>query len=185
MPPYVPIDALEHTVVQNNDVVVPALPRSADRRRPYPVHFASDPGPVRSNDATQRSGCWPQRTLTARWVNSRSAGLIRQFNNAMDMVGHDRECVDLDMSIVPRNAMPVFVRDPPIRVHYHAAIHDLPEQWLAIVRAECHEVQARQRVIVGALTDTAAMVSIGVENVSAVHDVENTGLYECPSMRAT
>ena len=109
-----------------------------------------------------------------RWLNSCFAGPIGQFDDTMEVVGHDGERVNLDMSIMSRNAMPVCMRNPSVRVHDHPAIRDLPEPWMAILCAERHEIQAGQCVIVGAFPDAEAMVTSGVECVRAVHDAENT-----------
>ena len=101
------------------------------------------------------------------------------------MVGHDGERVHLNVCVVPRNATPVFMRDPPVRVHNDPAIRGRPEPWLAILRAERHEIQTGRCVIVRALADTAAMVAFRIECAWAMHDVENSGLNECLLMRAT
>lgn len=142
MPQDVSIDPFKHPVVQDDDVVIAALPKRVDRCGPRTVHVAHNTCAVGSNDRTQRSRSRSQWALTKRGRNTLSGRPIGQFDHTVDMVRHDGERVGIQMSVMSRHAIPVFVSDPSIGVQKDFAIDEVPEPWFTILRAERHEIQA-------------------------------------------
>jgi len=85
-------------------------------------------------------------------------GVMGNHQNAMNMVRHDDECIQLDMREMVRYVRPTLVCDVTRLVQTHFPRHHLAEQTRAVVDADGDKICPRLRVIISGQANAAAVV---------------------------
>ncbi len=64
------------------------------------------------------------------------------------MIGHDNECIDIDVRIMGRDFIPNRLNHPTRIVQPHVPIHNFPEQAFPFLGADGHEIGPGLGIIV-------------------------------------
>ena len=89
-------------------------------------------------------------------------GVMGNHQDAVDMVWHDDECIQLDMREMVRYVRPTLVCDATRIVQPHLARHHLAEQTQPVLGTDGHKIRPRLRVIVFGQANAAAVVLFGI-----------------------
>jgi len=72
---------------------------------------------------------------------------IGKQQNAMDVIGHNDECIQGNVWEMARNLVPAGHHNPADLVASHPVLHDLAKEALISSRADGQEIRSRFRVI--------------------------------------
>ena len=92
---------------------------------------------------------------------TRRAPTSRDHNNSVDMVGHDNECIEIDIREPSRQAQPFLPGYPADRRFTHLPRGDLTEKTGALICAYGNEIGSRRGVIITLQADGAPVVVVG------------------------
>lgn len=89
-------------------------------------------------------------------------GVMGNHQDAVDMVWHDDECIQLDMREMVRYVRPTLVCDATRIVQPHFRIHHPAEQTRAVLRDDGDKIRPGLGIIVALQADASAVVLFGI-----------------------
>lgn len=87
---------------------------------------------------------------------------VADHDDAVDVIGHNRERIRRDLRKMVRDLCPAVLHDVAVRVQTHVAVHDVAEQTFVLVGADSDETGAACSVIVALEADGTAVVTMWV-----------------------
>ncbi|MGV3638615.1 MAG: hypothetical protein ACO1NQ_13325 [Flavobacteriales bacterium] len=127
MPENVARYPIEHHNIADDDIVIATLPNQGPALKHRAVDLSTDPGTVRSYDRSQRTWDWAKGPLPIRYRPMIASIVSCQFDDTMHMIRHDREGMERNVFIVPRDGMPMIEGDTPQFIQYDLLLNQLPD----------------------------------------------------------